>query len=89
MSYASNRRPPPPQRPARPAQRQERNGPDDRLLQQALASHARGSFDVIRSIASERNVGWQDAASVYLEIFQSEAQATLERMANRKMGGGR
>ncbi len=44
---------------------------------------------MIRSIASERNVGWQDAATAYLEIFQSEAQATLERMANRKMGGGR
>ncbi len=93
MSYASNRRPPPPQRPTRPVQRQERNGPEDRMLQQALEMHAKMSFGVIQTIASERNVGWQDAAEEYLKVFERVSVAELARIAeavaNRKMGGGR
>lgn len=66
------------------ARREERNGPEHPSLQQALAAHARGSFDVIRGIANECNVGWDDAAGAYPDIFLREAKAVLDRIANAR-----
>lgn len=66
------------------AQREQRNGPNHPPLQKALAAHARGSFDVLKSIATECNVSWQDAVDAYPEVFGRETQAILDRIANAR-----
>jgi len=37
----------------------------NRSFQDALAAHARGSFDILKTVASEFNIKWSDAVDAY------------------------
>lgn len=53
-------------------------------FQDALAAHARGSFDVLKTIASEFNIKWDEAVAAYPAAFERETNAILARIANAK-----
>lgn len=69
-------------------QQRPRGNVNDRAFQQAAAAHARGSFDVIKTIASELNIQWQDACNAYPAIFEHETNAILDRINNARQRGG-
>lgn len=65
---------------------QERNGPDDSILQEALAAHAKGAVDVILALATQRNVKWDDALYAYPAAFERAAHDTLDRITRSREG---
>jgi hypothetical protein len=48
-------------------------------LKEALEAHARGSVDVIVSLASACQVDWEEALRGYQEHYRTAAKALLER----------
>lgn len=57
---------------------------NNKSFQDALAAHARGSFDVLKTIATEFNIKWDDATAAYPAAFERETNAILARIENAK-----
>jgi len=54
----------------------------DQQLVEALEAHARGSFGVIATIASARQVTWREACALYPDVFRTIAEGELRRIEN-------
>ena len=61
----------------------ERNTPDDKGLQDALAAQAKGAVDVVLALATVRNVSWQDALPEFARAFDRASADLLDRLDRR------